>query len=345
MKFSTSKIWILGATLGLGLLVGCGKTEEKAVDGGSTATAASGLKGDIKIDGSSTVFPATQAVAEEFNAKNKDVKISVSVSGTGGGFKKFCAKEIDISNASRPIEQGEIDSCKTGGVEFIEIPVAYDGLTVVINKGNTWATKLTVDELKAMWMLNSTVKSWKDVRPGFPDKPIKFYGAGTDSGTFDYFTKAICGKEKEIRGDYSGSEDDNATVQGVAGDEGAIGFFGFSYFEENKDKLTAVAIGATGAEVGPSIETINNGTYAPLSRPEFIYVTKTAAERPEVKAFVEFYLSKEGHEVIKEAGFIPLTDSAYEMIIARFKAATTGSVFGGSIQVGAKLEDLLSAGK
>ncbi len=268
------------------------------------------LSGEIRIDGSSTVFPITEAMAEEFTALNPDVKIPVGVSGTGGGFKKFAAKEIDISDASRPIKDAEAEAAKQNGVEYVELTVAYDGLSVVVNKENTWVDSLTVEELKKIWGPESMVKTWKDVRAEWPAEPIKYYAPGTDSGTFDYFTEEINGKSGAIRPDFTPSEDDNVLVQGVAGDKNSIAFFGYAYYEENKDKLKIVKIDNGKGAVEPNFETIKSGEYAPLSRPIFIYVNKAAFGRPEVKEFVTFYLTK-AKEIVPQVGYVALPDEEY----------------------------------
>ncbi|MDB9376594.1 PstS family phosphate ABC transporter substrate-binding protein, partial [Nodularia sphaerocarpa] len=243
----------------------------------------------VQIDGSSTVFPVTEAVAEEFQKAQKGkVRVTVGVSGTGGGFKKFCRGETDISNASRPILQKEIDECKAAGIRYIELPVAYDALTVVVNPQNTWAKNLTVAELKKIWEpgAQGKINNWNQVRSGFPNAPMKLFGAGTNSGTFDYFTEAIVGKSKSSRGDFTASEDDNVLVQGVSSDKNALGYFGYAYYAENNKKLKAVSVNG----VSPSEATVKNGTYNPLSRPIFIYVSSKAIDKPEVKQFVDFYM-------------------------------------------------------
>lgn len=336
------------AALSLAILPGCSgeKPTTGAPEGTTTAGAGGGapsgggLTGSIVVDGSSTVYPITEAVAEEFQKSYPGVKVTVNQSGTGGGFKKFANKESDISNASRPIKTTEEEALKKNGFDYIEIPVAYDGLSVVVNKENTWAESLTVAELKAIWDKGSKINNWKQVRPGFPDLPLKLYGAGTDSGTFDYFTDAINGEERRSRSDYQASEDDNVLVQGVMGDKGALGYFGFAYYEENRDKIKLVAIDNGRGPVAPSQETINNGTYQPLSRPLFIYVRKDAADRPEVQAFVKFYLT-EVKKLLPSVGYVPLPDQAYELGLQRFEKRMTGSVFSGGSQVGVKIEDLL----
>jgi phosphate transport system substrate-binding protein len=263
---------------------------------------------EIRIDGSSTVAPLAAAAGELFKAENPDVNVSVGTSGTGGGFKKFCAGETDISNASRAIKDEEAAECAAAGIEFTEIVVANDALTVVVNKENDWATCLTVEELNKMWApeAEATVTSWSQIRAGFPDEPLDLYGAGTDSGTFDYFTKEINGEEGASRTDYNPTEDDNVTVQGVEGAKGALGYFGLSYFEENADKLTAVEIDGGAGCVAPSIETAQAGTYAPLSRPLFIYVSNAAAARAEVLAFAEFFVAND-EAITSKALFVPLS--------------------------------------
>ncbi|MFQ5544015.1 MAG: PstS family phosphate ABC transporter substrate-binding protein [Nitrospiria bacterium] len=273
--------------------------------------AAEALRGTVKIDGSSTVFPITEAVAEEFGHQEPRVRVTVGVSGTGGGFKKFLAGETDINDASRLIKNGEIEISRKNGVDYIEIPIAFDGISVVINPKNTWVDFLTVAELKKIWQPGSTVKTWKDVRSNWPDQKIRLYGPGTDSGTFDYFTKAINGKTQASRSDFTKSEDDNVLVQGVGGDRDALGFFGFAYYIENKKLLNVVPIKEKEAPVAPSGKTINDGSYSPLSRPIFIYVRKSALKRPEVFAFVKFYLEN-APVLSKEVGYVPLPKAQYE---------------------------------
>jgi phosphate transport system substrate-binding protein len=297
----------------------------------------------IKIDGSSTVYPITEAIAEEFQIKTK-TKVTVGESGTGGGFKKFCRGETDISNASRPILQKEMDACKEAGIQYIELPVAFDGLTVVVNDKNNWAKSITVEELKKIWGPGSTVKNWKEVNPAYPDKKLSLYGPGTASGTFDYFSEAINGKAKSHRTDYTPSEDDNVLVQGVSGNEGGMGYFGLAYYEENKDKIRALPISAkAGAPaVEPTFDSVKNGKYIPLSRPLFIYVNATAAAfKPEVKAFVNFYLDN-APELVKEVKYVPLPTEDYTAVKAHFKAMKPGTGFGGKSEVGIKITDLLS---
>ena len=297
----------------------------------------------IKIDGSSTVYPITEAVAEEFQ-KSQKVKVTVGESGTGGGFKKFCRGETDISNASRPISQKEMDACKEAGIQYIELPIAFDAITVVVNGKNDWVKTLSVDELKKIWQPGSSVKSWKQVNSAFPDKAIGLYGPGTASGTFDYFTEAINGKSKASRTDYTPSEDDNVLVQGVTGNVGGMAYFGLAYYEENKDKLKAVAVAAKagGQGVLPSAATVMDGTYQPLSRPIFIYVNATAAAfKPEVKAFVNYYLEN-APTLVKEVKYVPLTTEDYAAVKDHFKAMKPGTGFGGKNEVGIKVKDLIN---
>ncbi|HCX60914.1 PstS family phosphate ABC transporter substrate-binding protein [Aminipila sp.] len=268
------------------------------------------LAGEIKIDGSSTVFPITEAVAEEFSIENPDVKVPVGVSGTGGGFEKFIAKETDINDASRPIKEKEATAAKDAGVEYIELKVAFDGLSVLVNPENNWVDSLTVEELTKIWAPDSTVKTWSDVRPEWPNEEIKFYAPGTDSGTFDYFTEEINGESGAIRPDFTGSEDDNVLVQGISGDKNALGFFGYAYYEGNKDKLKIVPIDNGNGPVTPTFDTIKDGSYAPLSRPLFIYVNKESLNKSEVKEFVTFYLEI-AKDIVPDVGYVALPDEEY----------------------------------
>ncbi|GAB4157009.1 MAG: PstS family phosphate ABC transporter substrate-binding protein [Cyanobacteria bacterium J069] len=294
----------------------------------------------IKIDGSSTVFPITEAMAEEFMKINRGINITVGISGTGGGFSKFCAGETDISNASRPIKQSEIDKCKAAGINYIELPVAFDALTVVVNPRNTWSPSLTTAELKKIWEPGSTVNSWNQVRTGFPNRPLVLYGAGTDSGTFDYFTEAINGKSGDSRSDYTASEDDNVLVQGVSQDENALGYFGYAYYEENQRRLKAVAIdNGSGTAVAPSRAAVENNTYTPLSRPIFIYVTETAAQRPEVRQFVSFYLSSP--QLVDEVGYIRLPQEGYTLAREVLERNQLGTRFANRETVGVSIQELL----
>lgn len=306
---------VLMLTLAL-VATGCGGSKEEGAK--SEKAAGQKLAGEIKIDGSSTVFPITEAVAEEFKKQYPDVNTSVGISGTGGGFKKFTVGETDINDASRPIKDKEKKAAEEHKIEYIEIPVAYDGLSIVVNKENTWVDKLTVEELKKIWEPGSQVKKWNQIRPEWPDMEIKLYGPGTDSGTFDYFTEAINGKEKASRSDYTPSEDDNVLVQGVAGDKGALGYFGYAYYLENKDKIKIVPIDGGAGAITPDEKTINDGTYKPLSRPIFIYVSKASLQRPEVKEFVKFYLN-EGPKLVPEVGYIPLPENMYKESLGKIE--------------------------
>jgi phosphate transport system substrate-binding protein len=284
------------------------------VGGGEQGADEAGLSGMVAIDGSSTVFPISEAMAEEFQIANPGVRVTVGISGTGGGFKKFCAGETDISDASRPIKPTEIDLCAENGIEPLQIPVAWDGLTVVRNPSNDWATCMTVDELARLWQPGSTIQRWNHIRDDWPDEAIVLYGPDTDSGTFDYFTEAIVGEEDASRDDYTASADDNVLVVGVEGDAGSLGYFGFAYYEESSDRLGAVAVDNGNGCVGPSRETIENGTYAPLSRPMFIYVKPDALAKPQVRAFVEFYLNN-ATALVPEVGYVPFTAERYEELL------------------------------
>jgi phosphate transport system substrate-binding protein len=299
------------------------------------------------VDGSSTVFPITEAVAEEFQKQRQGTRVTVGISGTGGGFQKFCRAETDISDASRPIRTTEIEACKAAGVEFIELPVAYDGLAVVVNPKNTWVQSMTVAELKKLWepAAERKITRWSQVRNGWPDREVHLFGAGVDSGTFDYFTEAIVGKEDQSRGDYTSSEDDNVLVQGIAGDELALGYFGYAYYDENKDKLRLVPIDDGNPDNGagpiaPSVETVRGGTYRPLSRPLFIYVTPKALGRPEVKAFVDYYLDK-GTALVEEVGYVPLAPREVQLVRDRYAAGTKGTMYTDA-KPGQTLESLLA---
>ncbi|MBM3772849.1 MAG: PstS family phosphate ABC transporter substrate-binding protein [Acidimicrobiia bacterium] len=330
---STTRRSVAEAVLLTITLASCGGTS--AGDGGSNSPTTSGDT-IIRIDGSSTVFPVTEAVAEEFQKANRGTRVTVGISGTGGGFQKFCRDEIDIADASRPISSTEQDACEKTGVQFIELPVAYDGLAIVVHPRNTWATSMTVGELKKLWepAAQGKLAKWSQVRDGWPDREIHLFGPGVDSGTFDYFTEAIIGKTDQSRGDYTSSEDDNVVVQGVSGDEFALGYFGFAYYEENQGKLKLVAVDdgndANGkGPILPSPETVKDGSYFPLSRPVFIYVKVKSLEKPEVKSFVEFYLAK-GAPLVREVGYIPLGDKEYGLVQGRFSAKTAGSMYQGT---------------
>lgn len=300
-------------------------------------------RGRINIDGSSSVYPITEAVAEEFRILNSDIRVTVGVSGTGGGFKKFSRGETDISNASRPIKDSEIEACKANNISFIEIPVAYDGLAVVVSPSNDFVDYLTVEELKKMWepAAQRTINSWKQIRETFPDVPLRLYGAGTSSGTYDYFTEAIMGKAKSSRGDYTASEDDNVLVQGVSSDKGALGFFGLGYYAENKNKLKLVGIDAGKGIIFPTDSTVRTGFYAPLSRPEFIYVNSKSATNPVVQEFVKFYLENASY-LVKEVGYVPLPDEVYLLSYQRFLNKKQGSLFSNTSVVGADLVKLMT---
>lgn len=321
-------------------LAACNNNQQKTEE-------AKGLSGEVKLDGSSTVYPISEAVAEDFKISNPNVNVSVGESGTGGGFKKFMRAEIDISDASRPIKASEDSGCKAAGVEYIELPISYDGLAIVVNKENTWLDKITVKELKKIWepAAQKKITKWNQVNPKWPNEEIHLFGAGTQSGTFDYFTEAINGKSKDCRGDYTASEDDNVLVQGIAGDKLALGFFGLAYYEGNKDKLKLLAIDDEKKENGdggilPSKETVQNGTYQPLSRPLFIYVSKKATERAEVKAFAEFYINNAA-KLSEEVGYVALPAAAYDLVKTRLAKGTTGSAFSGKNTIGIKMEELL----
>ncbi len=300
----------------------------------------------IKIDGSSTVYPITEAVAEEFQKKT-GVKVTVGISGTGGGFKKFCRGETDISDASRPILKKEMQECAKNGIRYIELPVAYDALTVFVNPRNNWIKDdcIMVEELKKMWEpeAQGKITKWNQVNPSWPDRPLKLAGPGSDSGTFDYFTEAIVGKAKASRGDYVASEDDNVIMNAVIRDVNALAYVGLAYVEENKGKVKPLKVKnpKTGQCVAPSMKTVMDGSYQPLSRPLFIYVNaKSVQEKPEVKRFVEYYLQN-GEGLSKAVGYVPLPKKAYPMAMERFKAMKTGTVFGGEPEVGLTVEELL----
>jgi phosphate transport system substrate-binding protein len=300
----------------------------------------------VKIDGSSTVFPITEGVAEDFQkAKKGAFKVTVGISGTGGGFKKFCRGETDISNASRPILKKEMDDCKAAGVEYFELPVAFDALTVVVNPKNAFLKQISVEELKKMWEPSAQGKivKWNQVNPAWPDAPIKLFGAGADSGTFDYFTEAINGKSKASRGDFTASEDDNVLVQGVSQDVNAIGYFGYAYYAENQGKLKAVPIVEKPGKpaVGPSEQSVLSGAYQPLSRPIFIYVNAKSLAKPEVKEFVEFFMAN-ASTIAKEVKYVPLPAPAYKTNLQHLAKGKKGTVFGGEPEVGVTIEALLA---
>ena len=310
------------SALVLGLVASCGGSLEPETQ------AANRIAGKVAIDGSSTVFPITEAVAEEYRAVQPDVRVTVGVSGTGGGFKRFIAGETDIADASRYIKGKEIDGCLAAGREFIEIPVAYDGLAVVVNKSNQFATSMTVEELRRMWASDSVAKKWSDIRPEWPEREFKLFAPGQDSGTFDYFTDEVNGKSGNCRSDVTFSEDDNVLVRGVVGDKDGIAFFGLAYYTENVDKLNSVAIDpGNGSPVAPSSQTVENGTYTPLSRPLFIYVCPEAAKRPEVDDFVRFYI-REARSLVGDVGYVPFSEEIYAGILNRYEARIVGTEFG-----------------
>jgi len=302
-------------------------------------------QGVVKMDGSSTVFPIAEAVAEEFQIQKRGkVRVTVGIAGTGGGFKRFCRGETDISNASRPILKEEMEACRAAGIKYIELPVAFDALTVVVNPQNTWAKSLTPADLKKMWepAAQGRITKWNQVRADFPAEPIMMFGPGADSGTFDYFTEAVNGKAKASRTDFQASEDDNVIVQGVSSNKGAIGYFGFAYYIGNKDRIKAVPIqNKKGTPVTPNIEAVIDGSYEPLSRPLFVYVKETSAQRPEVKEFVQFLLG-EGADLAKEVGYVPLPQQAYQLALKHFNEKKMGTVFGGVPEVGVTIDALLA---
>jgi phosphate transport system substrate-binding protein len=299
----------------------------------------------VKIDGSSTVFPIAEAVAEEFQiSKRGKVRVTVGISGTGGGFKRFCRGETDISNASRPILKEEMEACRKAGVKYMELPVAFDALTVVVNPKNTWVKSLTIADLKKMWepTAQGRITRWNQVRAEWPSEQLTLFGPGADSGTFDYFTEAVNGKAKASRGDFAASEDDNVIVQGVESNKNALGYFGYAYYIENKARVRAVpVVNKSGKAVMPSIEGVINGSYEPLSRPLFIYVSEAATQRPEVREFINFYLT-EGAALAKEVGYVPLPEAAYQVTLKHFNDKKLGTVFGGTPEVGITIDDLLA---
>jgi phosphate transport system substrate-binding protein len=337
--------WLrLAVVVSVTLAAACGGGNQSQQEG-----AESGGGALITVDGSSTVFPIAEAVAEEFGKANPDIRTpTVGISGTGGGFQKFCRGETDVSNASRPIRPAEIEACKQAGVEYIEVPIAYDGLAIVVNPKNTWATEITVAELKTLWApeAQGRVTRWRNIRASWPDREIRLFGAGVDSGTYDYFTEATVGKEGASRGDFTSSEDDNVLVQGVSGDELALGFMPLAYVEQNKERLKIVPVddgkGDNGAgPIVPSMTTVRDGTYQPLSRPLFVYVSRKAADRPEVQQFVEMFLTRT--DLVREVGYIDLTPQIYDLARKHFTDRKVGTAFGaGGSQVGVTLEELLA---
>lgn len=318
------------------LLGGCGDRQAGA-DGSKDVSV-------IRIDGSSTVFPIAEAVAEEFQLSgNNRVRVTVGLSGTGGGFKKLCRGDTDISNASRPILTEEMEKCRAAGIEYLELPIAFDAITVVVNPANDWVKTLTIADLKKMWepAAQGQITKWNQVRPEWPDTRLMLFGPGADSGTFDYFTEAVAHKAKASRGDYTASEDDNVLVQGVENNKNALGYFGYAYYASHKDRMRAVPIEQENSgAVLPSIETVIDGSYQPLSRPLFIYVNAAALQRPEVRKFIEFYLT-EGSRLAREVGFVPLPEQASKTALEHFNNNRVGTVFGGVPEVGVTIQDLL----
>jgi phosphate transport system substrate-binding protein len=311
------------ATVMLAVAVaGCGRSSSNS--GSATTQASSGpkLSGRIEVDGSSTVGPLVTAAAEDFQNQNPGVQVTVGISGTGGGFERFCKGETDISDASRPIKPDEeAPICKKNGIDYTELQVANDGIAIVVNKENTWAKCLTVEQLKKIWEPNSKIKNWNQVDSSFPDQAMTLAGPGTDSGTFDFFTSAINGESGASRTDYQASENDNVTVQAVEGDKGGLGYFGLSYFEQNQSNLNDVQVNGGAGCVSPTSETVQDGSYTPLSRPLFIYVKNASLQKPEVKAFVKYLLDNEP-ALTKKALFVPMTDAQAQKSQSTFQAAT-----------------------
>lgn len=315
----TFKLWI--AALTVVALSSCGSGEKKSDSNDTGGDAAEATSGAITIDGSSTVYPITEAVAEEYRSEASQVKVTVGVSGTGGGFKKFSRGETDINDASRPIKEAEAATCRENNIDYVELTVAFDGLAVLVNKENTWVNDITVEELKKIWepSAQGKITRWNQIRKEWPDEEFRLYGPGVASGTYDYFTEVIVGKSGESRGDFTASEDDNVLVQGIEGDKNALGFFGLAYYEENKERLKLVGVNAGKGVITPTVATVKDGTYSPLSRPVFIYVSKKAAARPEVKSFVEFYITSAA-ELVQDVGYIPLPDEQYKKEAEEFAA-------------------------
>lgn len=302
--------------------------------------------GTTDIDGSSTVFPISEAMVEDWgDSIGGSARLVIGISGTGGGFKKFCSGDIDINDASRPIKASEVEKCADEGVEFIELPVAIDGLTVGVNPDNDFVECVTMDELHIMWRpeAEGEIHSWNQVRHEWPEEDMRLYGPGVDSGTFDYFTETVNGESQASRGDFTSSERDNVLVQGIAGDKGSLGYFGYSYFVENQAKLKMVGVDAGDGCVYPTDETINNGTYSPLSRPLFIYVSKESWAKQDVKDFVSYYVSYERADLLKELGFVPFPDVVHELVLDRVQRGLTGTIFGGANPEHGTVEEILSA--
>jgi len=343
LTLSPTLLLLLLGLLGL-VFTACGGSEPTRPASGDGGVGS--LNGKIAIDGSSTVYPITEAVAEEFGIlTRRNVRITVGVSGTGGGFKKFCNGETVVTDASRPIKASEAERCARSGIEFVEIPVALDGLTVMVNPENDFVTCVTLAELHHIWGPDAEDKivRWNQVRPEWPDRPLRLYGPGVDSGTFDYFTATINGQAQSSRGDFTSSEDDNLLVHGIYGDKNSLGYFGYAYFRENREKLKPLQIDGGDGCVAPTEETINGGSYSPLSRPLFIYVSNAALQEPHVKEFIRYYIGPEGWALISEVGYIPFPESTYRLISSRVEAGVTGSIFGGASPQSGPVEQVLSA--
>jgi phosphate transport system substrate-binding protein len=340
----TSRILSIG--LAALALAACGPAQPPAASGDSAPATGRQARAAaaISIDGSSTVFPISEAIAEEFQMANRGMRVTVGVSGTGGGMKRFCRGEVDIANASRPIQKEEMAACESAGIRYFELPVAYDALTVVVNPRNDWVSEITIEELRKIWepAAQGTITRWNQVNPDWPDRPINLYGAGADSGTFDYFTEVVTGKAKSSRGDFTASEDDNVLVQGVANDVNALGYMGFAYYVDNRDKMRSLAIapGEGKPAVQPSIETVIDGSYMPLSRPMFIYVNAAAYERADVRAFLDFYLDNVGR-LAEDVNYVPLPAEAYAVIRRHLEEGRLGTVFKGEPATAVSIEKLL----
>ena len=302
--------------------------------------------GTTDIDGSSTVFPITEAMVEDWgDSIGGSARVVIGISGTGGGFKKFCAGETDINDASRPIKASEVLKCAEGGIEFIELPVALDGLTLGVNPDNDFVSCLTIEELHTMWApeAEGVIDRWNQVRADWPDEKLRLYGPGVDSGTFDYFTETINGEAQSSRGDFTSSERDNVLVRGIAGDRGSLGYFGYSYFVENRDILKMVAVNSGNGCIKPTDETINNGSYSPLSRPLFIYVSKKAWKEPDVKDFVSYFVSYDRADLLRDLGFVPFPERVHDLVLDRFQRGLSGTIFGGENPQHGTVEEILAA--
>lgn len=339
----TSRLLPVGVlTTSLLVLAGC---QQPSGDTSGSPAAPAAAPSTITLDGSSTVYPISEAIAEEFQlARQGAARVTVGVSGTGGGFKKFCRGELDIANASRPISKEEMASCAAAGVRYYELPVAYDALTVVVNPQNTFLTEISIEQLKAIWQpeAQGQIMNWNQVDPSWPDQPLKLYGAGADSGTFDYFTEAVVGKAKASRGDFTASEDDNVLVQGVSSDINALGYFGYAFYAENKDKLKSLAIkpSADAPAVAPTAENVINGSYMPLARPMFVYVSEKAYQRAEVKDFMAFYFDNVA-QMANETQYVPLPTEAYATIRQHLADGKLGTVFKGEPATAITIDELL----